>query len=162
MQELQLIKSGSNVHSEAVERLRQENQRLKEQVKELSNKRENTASTGDTALFEVLTGMKIVEVQAAADGKLYTCVISGPVASKLCILWGGGGCLHAHLLFLAHKFSLFISDEEGKPVEYTPLNENNENLASILPEFLLEEIDFSRENLPVFHWRLASSIHSKT
>jgi hypothetical protein len=46
-------------------------------------------------------------------------------------------------------------------VEYTPTNENNRNLVSILPDFLLEDIDFPKDSLPVFFWRLSQALNQK-
>ncbi|CAO3652263.1 unnamed protein product [Mucor hiemalis] len=149
VEELQLLKgSGNEGHKILVEKLQEENQSLKEQLREQIHRREQNSENNlseihsTLALYEGLTNLKVTSVKKMKDGELYECITKGKVAT--------------------HKFTLFMPTDTNKLIEYTPTSENTQSLSSILPDFLLEDIDFSRDNLPLFFWRLSSSLHPKS
>lgn len=149
VEELQLLKgSGNEGHKILVEKLQEENQSLKEQLREQIHKKgqNNESNISEIhnilALYEGLTNLKVANVKRMKDGELYECVTNGKVAT--------------------HKFTLFMPTDTSKLIEYTPTSENTQTLSSILPDFLLEDIDFSKDNLPLFFWRLSSSLNPKS
>jgi hypothetical protein len=88
IQELQILKSsGAEGQKQLVETLQLENKKLKEQLREKEKEQENASihpstASNHLALFEMLTGLKIQHVQKKVNGELYTCIISGQLASK--------------------------------------------------------------------------------
>lgn len=71
-----------------MEKLQEENQSLKEQLREQIHKKgqSNESSSSEIhnilALYEGLTNLKVANVKRMKDGELYECVTNGKVASK--------------------------------------------------------------------------------
>jgi hypothetical protein len=61
----------------------------------------------------------------------------------------------------AFQFSLSISKEQNGLVFYSPVldQERDAELMSALPEFLKESVEFERDDLPIFFYRLSSIIN---
>lgn len=56
-------------------------------------------------------------------------------------------------------FKLGIPNDDTKAVDYTPnMDQLDERLKADLPDFFFENISFAKQGLPVFFWRLSSSI----
>lgn len=89
VEELQLLKgSGNEGHKILVEKLQEENQSLKEQLREQIHRREQNSENNlreihsTLALYEGLTNLKVTSVKKMKDGELYECITKGKVASK--------------------------------------------------------------------------------
>ncbi|KAG2234979.1 hypothetical protein BDF21DRAFT_467116 [Thamnidium elegans] len=92
-------------------------------------------------LMSYLTSVTVINQTESDVGILYDCEITSKSSSR------------------SLKFMLNIPNDDTKLVDYTPIiDQLDESALAVIPDFLRESIVFAKQALPVFFWRLSSSI----
>ncbi|GAA5795996.1 hypothetical protein HPULCUR_001361 [Helicostylum pulchrum] len=92
-------------------------------------------------LMSYLTSVTVINQTESDVGILYDCLITSKSSSR------------------SLKFMLNIPNDDKKLVDYTPIiDQLDEDGYAVIPDFLRESIVFAKQALPVFFWRLSSSI----
>ncbi|RCH91839.1 hypothetical protein CU097_008364 [Rhizopus azygosporus] len=131
------IKSDSKEISELKSKLK----RLQKQQVEIIEKEKKFKQ--ENKILKELTGLTIKETRTKQDGVQYVYNLSGPNGSL--------------------DFSLFIPNQEDKQVLYSPMLERQRNtsILSHLPDFLRFDIEFNRDQLSRFFWRLSAALYEQ-
>lgn len=111
-----------------------------------------------------LTSVNVINQTKSDGGILFDCEISSK-SSNRCKLSEetqkrNGNCELTYIfLLIALKFTLNIPNDDKMLVDYTPIiDQLDEDGFAVIPDFLRESIVFAKQALPVFFWRLSSSI----
>ncbi|GAA5814961.1 hypothetical protein MFLAVUS_008464 [Mucor flavus] len=92
-------------------------------------------------LMSYLTSVTVTNQTESDGGILFDCEITSKSSSR------------------SLKFTLNIPNDDKMLVDYTPIiDQLDEDGFAVIPDFLRESIVFAKQALPVFFWRLSSSI----
>ncbi|KAL8783954.1 MAG: hypothetical protein Q9213_004284 [Squamulea squamosa] len=117
-------------------------------------------------LYRDLTGLLVLGVEKGDEADVYDCIQTGRNGSELKSSYING--VYADMVNLALHFKLGIAtntDDNYEDIEfqYTPRldNDRDRDLLEILPDYLSEEITFSRHNAAKFYGRVVETLTKK-
>ena len=119
-------------------------------------------------LYSDLTGLILRGVERKDESDIYDCIQTGRNGSKCFPQSEGGSCTSSDMYSLALHFKLAIAKDtdggyENTEFQYTPRLDSNRDrdLIALLPEYLTDEITFSRTNAAMFYGRVIETLTKK-
>lgn len=121
-------------------------------------------------LYRDLTGLLVLGVERGGEADMYDCIQTGRNGSKSISPPFRLGPIHPlttrERIALHFKLGISTSTEESyedTEFQYTPRldNDRDRDLLELLPDFLIEEITFSRLNAAKFYGRVVETLTKK-